>query len=97
MKEEHIKRLPEELQKWYDPKYCLDQVKYNECNIQYIDNPSEELQLIAVRQTGWTIQFIDNPSIAVCLEAVKQNRDSLGLIHHLSDTDMDKLLKSINL
>jgi hypothetical protein len=46
-------------------------------DISYINNPSEELQLEAVRQDGTVIQFIHAPiSPAVLLAAVEQNADA---------------------
>lgn len=40
--------------------------------LQYIQNPSEDVQLAAARKNGWSIQYIQNPSIAVQLAAVQQ-------------------------
>lgn len=41
--------------------------------IQSIENPSEKLQLAAVRENGLSIKYIKNPSEKVQLAAVKRN------------------------
>ncbi|CAI3959032.1 unnamed protein product, partial [Commensalibacter papalotli (ex Botero et al. 2024)] len=41
-------------------------------SIQYIHNPSEAVQLEAVKNDGYSIQYIHNPSEAVQIEAVKK-------------------------
>ncbi|CAI3959049.1 unnamed protein product, partial [Commensalibacter papalotli (ex Botero et al. 2024)] len=41
-------------------------------SIQYIPNPSEAVQLEAVKNDGYSIQYIHNPSEAVQIEAVKK-------------------------
>ena len=48
--------------------------------IDYIDNPSEEVQLAAVNQNGYAIYYIKNPSEAVKLAAknktiIKDSKD----------------------
>jgi hypothetical protein len=42
--------------------------------IEYIENPSEELQTLVVKLDGEYIKYIENPSEAVQLEAVKPRR-----------------------
>jgi hypothetical protein len=49
-------------------------------SIKYISNPSESLQLAAVKQNGRVIQFIKNPSEALQLMAVKQNGQAIQFI-----------------
>ena len=41
--------------------------------IKYIKNPSEEIQIEAVRKNGYAIRFIKNPSEEIQIEAVKEN------------------------
>jgi DNA-dependent RNA polymerase auxiliary subunit epsilon len=53
--------------------------------INLIDNPSEEAQLIAVKQDGNSIKYIDNPSEAVQIEAVKQNGYAIKFIDNPSE------------
>jgi hypothetical protein len=56
-----------------NPKYDLEkQVYKNGKLIQFIENPSEEVQLAAVKENGYSIQFIENPSERVQLAAVKK-------------------------
>ena len=40
----------------------LEKVRQRGTTIQFIENPSIEVQLEAVQQNGWAIQFIENPS-----------------------------------
>ena len=57
-----------------NPKYDLDKQVYNFGDlIKFIDNPSEELQLAAVRSNSYSIQYIKNPSEKVQLAAVEQD------------------------
>jgi len=57
-----------------NPKYSLGKQLYNNGElIQFIDNPSEELQLVAVAEDGYSIQHIQNPSEKIQLAAVKQD------------------------
>ena len=51
-------------------------------NIQYINNPSEELQLIAVKENGCAIKYIDNPSEKVQLEAISSHPSSIYYINN---------------
>lgn len=41
--------------------------------IEFIEEPTYEMQLEAVKQRGTSIEYIKNPSFKVQLEAVKQN------------------------
>ena len=63
-------------------------------NFNYIKNPSEELQLEAVKRNGYAIEFIDNPSEAVQLEAVKQNGVAIQYIKNPSEEVCLEALKS---
>jgi len=57
-----------------NPEYTLDKQVYNVGRlIQFMDNPSEELQLAVVKKNGWLIRFIENPSETVQLVAVEKN------------------------
>jgi len=57
-----------------NPKYDLDKQVYNVGDlIQFIDNPSEEVQLAAVEKDPRVIRFIENPT-----EKVKQLARSNG-------------------
>ena len=48
--------------------------------IDCIENPTEEMQLLAVKQRGYAIQFIKNPTEEVQLEAVKQEYKAIDYI-----------------
>ena len=48
-------------------------IKDNVYNIQYIKNPSVELELESVKQDYWMIKYISQPSEQVQLEVVKRN------------------------
>jgi hypothetical protein len=50
--------------------------------IKYLADPSEAVQLAAVRNHGECIRYIENPSEAVQLLAVKQNS---GYIEYISN------------
>lgn len=49
----------------------LQRLKTNGGEIAYIDNPTEEMQMVAVTQSAWSIKHIKNPSIAA-MKAVIQ-------------------------
>ena len=48
-------------------------IETNPKNIQFIENPSREVCLAAVKNDGYSIKYIENPSQEVCLAAVKQH------------------------
>ena len=48
-------------------------------SIDYIKDPSEEVQLAAVKNWGPSIQFIKDPSEEMKLEAVKNNGWSIDI------------------
>ena len=57
-----------------NPKYTLDKQVYNFGDlIQFIDNPSEEVQLTAVKEISYSLRFIQNPSEKVQLAVVEKN------------------------
>src|SRR5574344_1845703 len=66
-----------------------DVIKYLKKNssnkLKFIKNPSEEVQLEAVKQNGLAIQYIVNPSEEVQLEAVKQNGLAIQYIDNPSE------------
>ena len=55
-------------------------VKENPDFIQYIDNPSEKIQMLAVRIDGLAIQFIKNPTTETKLEAIKNDGYAIQFI-----------------
>jgi hypothetical protein len=63
----------------------LNMIKHDSNSIQFIDNPSEKLQLVAVSQNGYSIQFIENPSETVKLAAVQQSGYAIKFIENPSE------------
>ena len=53
--------------------------------IKRIKNPSEQLQIVAVTQNGYSIQFIENPSEQVQLAAVQQSGYAISYIKNPSE------------
>jgi protein tyrosine phosphatase (PTP) superfamily phosphohydrolase (DUF442 family) len=49
------------------------------------ENPSEEVQLEAVRKNGYNIKHIHNPSKKIQLEAVRENGDSIMYVLNPSE------------
>lgn len=81
-----FKSLPEDKQQEITKKYLvtlgycgehvhLEYVKRNGNYIQYIKNPSEKVQLAAIREVRHAIRFIKNPT-----KLVKQLHDKLEAI-----------------
>ena len=64
-----------EMEKLY---FCLIEVDSN--FLQYIENPTKEMQLKAVKNNGATIRYIKNPTKEMQLEAVKSNGLAIGYI-----------------
>ena len=60
-------------------------IQYNPHLIKFIDNPSEELQLMAVGKDTHLIQYIDNPSEEVQMIAVTKNGILIGNIVNPSE------------
>ena len=82
--------------KWDEPKtYELnflkekhlyeDMVIISPNYIKYIENPSEQVQLVAVQEDGHSIQYIQNPSEQAQLAAVNQNGNSIQFIQNPSE------------
>ena len=66
-----------------NPKYDLDKQVYNVGDlIQFIDNPSEKVQLAAVKEYPYSIKYIQNPTEEVQLLAVKNDPDSTRFIEN---------------
>jgi hypothetical protein len=69
-----------------NPKYDLDKQVYNVGDlIQFIDNPSEEVQLVAVGEISHSIRFIHNPTERVQLTAIEKNPSSIQHIVNPSE------------
>lgn len=63
----------------------LNDIKLVEDEIRFINNPTEEMQLEAVRKYGCIIKYIENPSEEVQLEAVKENGEAIKYINNPSE------------
>ena len=64
-----------------NPEYTLEKQVYNFGElIRFIDNPSEEVQLAAVKENPHSIKYIKNPSQEVQLAAVEKNPYSIRYI-----------------
>ena len=71
-----------------NPEYTLDKQVYNNGElIQFIDNPSEEVQLAAVKMFGSSIKHIQNPSERVQLAAVKKFGNSIQYIQNPTEKE----------
>ncbi len=58
----------------------LRQLKQDGCYIQFIQEATEEMQLIAVQQNYLALQYIENPSDIVIDVAIQRDGYTLGLI-----------------
>ena len=56
-----------------DEEECLKVVKEDGDLIQYIDNPSEAVQLASVREHGSNINYVKKPTERVQLEVIRSN------------------------
>ena len=66
-----------------NPKYDLEKQVYNVGKlIQFIHNPSEEVQLVAVKENLFSIKYMENPTEEVQLMAVIKNPYSIQYIQN---------------
>lgn len=63
----------------------IETLQYNGSNIMHIRNPSEENQLLAIRNTAKNIQYIDNPTEKVIKEALEMDSDPYGRSLRMKD------------
>ncbi len=68
------------IQDWNDPEYCLEAVKQDGYNIEYVINQTPEICLEAVKQDGYNIEHVINQTPEICLEAVKQDGYALEYV-----------------
>jgi len=76
-----------------NPKECLAAVKEGGYNIQYIQNPDKEVQIVAVKQNGYSIRFIRNPDKEAQLAVIQQNPFN---ICYIRDPDKEVQMAAIN-
>ena len=67
----------------WTPSVCLAAIQKNPNWIKHIENPSEELQLEAVKMDGKVLEYLLTASRRVCFEAVKQNPAALVHVSYL--------------
>ena len=60
-------------------------VKENPYNVEYINNPSEEIKILAVKGKASCIMYINNPSEALQLQAVKKDGFAIQNIKNPSE------------
>jgi hypothetical protein len=53
--------------------------------IRLISNPSEEIQLLAIRDWPNTIRYIRNPTIKIQLEAIRLSKYDINVIMYCPD------------
>ena len=53
--------------------------------LKYTENPSEEVQLDAVKENGYAIKLIENPSDEVCLAAIEYDSEVVEWIKNPSE------------
>ena len=63
----------------------LRMIKKNWKNLEYIENPSEEVKIAAVKQDTDAIQCIENPSEAIQLAAVQNEPLAIQFIENPSE------------
>ncbi|ASV44498.1 hypothetical protein PBI_SCTP2_483 [Salicola phage SCTP-2] len=63
----------------------VENILANPYNIQYVDDPDEQLQNIAVCDNGYAIQFIKNPSEQIIIEAIDNEPQSIKYLDYPSD------------
>ncbi len=63
-----------------DDEECLEAVKKDGMQIEFIKNPSEEVKLAAVGESGYAVKFIKNPSEEVQVAAVQRSYFSVVMI-----------------
>ncbi len=71
----------------------LKAVKNRGSSIQYIENPSEEIKLAAIKK-GDAIQYIQNPTEEMKLEAIKNDQFA---IEHIKDPSKHLQLEAVKL
>lgn len=61
--------------------------------IRYIENPTKEMQEIAVRKNAKAIEYIENPSEDIMCEVVKNSWSALDYIKDPTDKVIKRRLK----
>ena len=62
---------------WDDPEFCLESVKMDGLNLEFVINQTPEICLEAVKQNGYALQYVQNQTPEICLEAIKEEPISI--------------------
>ena len=83
-------------------KTLIDSIAKNPSAIETIENPDEELCLIAIKHDPSSIRFIKNPTLKTCIEALKDDTHNFKYIKQTEEICLGiiakypKVLKYIN-
>ncbi len=80
---------------WENPDSVKEAIKQNGFFIQHVENPNEELQMIAVKKYGEVIEVIKNPSLKTCLEAIKHVNTDLYNNEKRNKEIMDEFMENV--
>ena len=81
-----------ELKEWQSEDDCIEFVNGWYSDIQYIKNPSEQIQLEAVKKNGFAIHYIKNPSKQVIITALFQN---IYCLYYINEELIDEEIQNI--
>lgn len=71
---------------WRYGKELLEKKIYrNGCLIEYVNKPSEELCLVAVRQNGRALEFIEEQTEEMCLVALENDANALMFVKNQTE------------
>lgn len=62
----YLNKIPKE---YWNQQIIFNELQKDPHTLKYIENPTEEVQLFAVKRNGYVIKYIENPSKEVQLEA----------------------------
>lgn len=77
-------------------KEKIEIIKSNEEDIQFINNPTKEMQLEAIKYYGFNIEYIKNPSEELQLQAVTKAGHNIKFIENPTDKVIIEAIKTID-
>jgi hypothetical protein len=83
-KRREIELLREE-KKWYDEVFCLEAIKQDVLNFQFVKNQTDAICLKAVKQDGTALKYVKNQTDVICLTAFKQDGMALKYVKNQTD------------
>ncbi|MBN2096405.1 hypothetical protein JW752_03305 [Candidatus Peregrinibacteria bacterium] len=89
-----VGKNPENLKYINDESTLIEIIKNNPADIRYVKNPSETLQLVAVKANGCVVEYIKNPGKTILGEAVKNCPTALNFLKDLPDDIVKLALES---